>query len=183
MSTFINIHHILIILLHLFINATSNAIYLPTPSVCFNNSCNFYSCCTEGLPGCNLTSCWTENRTEPTCCQSAGNTVEWEYCMDSPQYTLQKMEINPSPVIVGQNCTVTTDWYYNKTSTTATTGGNLLLTIYSPDINNCQMEQIGNVLYDLCDIVSSKCPIIPGTNFTSLFVVPDSIMPQNTSPG
>eukprot|EP00483_Globobulimina_turgida_P011804 UN11826 len=182
MSNFITI------LLYLFINTQSHktplqSSLLPTPSTCFNNSYNFYSCCTQGLPGCNITSCWTANRTEPMCCLSAGNSVEWEYCMDSPLYTLETISIDPAPIVIGQNSTIRTELYYNESSTTTTTGGNLLLTIYAPDLDDCTMNAIGNVLYNLCDVVASQCPIVPGTNFTSLFIVPDTSIPTNTSAG
>ena len=108
--------------------------------------------------------------------------MEWEYCMDDPKYVLESLSLDPSPFVIGENCTVTIDLFYNETSG-ETTGGTLSLSIFGPNSDDCCMNLIGSVSYNLCEVVPSKCPIKAGTNFTSLFIVPDTAVPSNTSPG
>lgn len=102
--------------------------------------------------------------------------------MDDPKYILQSLSLDPAPVVIGENCTVRTDLFYNETEGD-TTAGTLSLSIYAPNMKNCSMDLIGSVAYNLCDVVASKCPIEAGTNFTSLFIMPDTTIPSNTSAG
>ena len=102
--------------------------------------------------------------------------------MDDPKYLLESLSMDPSPFVIGDNCTVTTDLFYNVTSG-ETTGGTLSLSIFGPNSDNCSMNVIVSKSYDLCDVVSSKCPIEAGTNFTSSFIIPDTMIPSNTTAG
>lgn len=103
--------------------------------------------------------------------------------MDAPEFMLESLSLDPAPVVIGENCTIKTDFFYNATSGSQTTAGSLALIIYEPNTKNCSMDVLAEVSYDLCDIVSSKCPINAQTNFTSLFIVPNTTIPSNTTAG
>ena len=96
---------------------------------------------------------------------------------------LQSLSIKPAPVVIGQNSTFNASLYFNETDTTQmTTNGSLILTISAPNRFDCQMTIIQFIEYNLCE-VASKCPIEPGTNFTSSLTLPDTAIPPNNPPG
>eukprot|EP01084_Bolivina_argentea_P016139 30228_1 len=173
-----------IICLALLVTCKHHASPLPTPLTCFTDAYNFFSCCTNGLPGCNTTeSCWNAERTQPICCLSEGNSVEWEYCMNDPKYILQELRVKPAPVVIGSNCSVKSTLFYNSSQGDTTTNGSLVLRVYKANPTDCTMLGIGHVIrYDLSKVVK-PFPIKAGSNFTSSFNVSSQTIPQNVSAG
>jgi hypothetical protein len=95
---------------------------------------------------------------------------------------LKKMTMQPSPIVLGSNVSVSLSFLYQTSSSPSTiTQGLLVVQILEPDNATQSMVSIGNTTMSLCAV--SKCPLVNNTTVALNFVLPSTMFPNNTAAG